>query len=139
MQSGAQVPAKSDSGDQTETANLGHQGDARGGFGHNMMEQFEALRKEGYTVLLGQASDTPPAVDAGACKNSNQPTQERGERTLPRPGTLDYSKFNDVQDSDDEADAQSSETIWHPENTADAESKISQLGEQLVQVSRGQS
>ena len=58
--------------------------DARGGFSHKMMEQFEALSKDGYTVLLG--SEEPEAPPEAAARDP-----------------LDYDgKFGDVSDSDEE-------------------------------------
>ena len=59
----------------------GREGDARGGFGHGMMEQFEALHKDGYTVLLGGTAPAPAPAPAPA---------------------LDYSRFEQLHVSDDD-------------------------------------
>ena len=46
--------------------------DARGGFGHKMMEQFEALTKDGYTVLLG--GEPEPAARRSMCRRPGDKT-----------------------------------------------------------------
>ena len=95
--------------------------DARGGFSHKMMEQFEALRRDGYTVLLGggdaaaaeKAGETSPRASSAeppTCDSQEQPVTRADEskaRILaggPRPGTLDYAKFDDLDLSDDDDD-----------------------------------
>ncbi|KAJ1459002.1 hypothetical protein M885DRAFT_75689 [Pelagophyceae sp. CCMP2097] len=75
---------------QVAYAGPAHEGDARGGFGHTMMEQFEALRKQGYTVLMGEAGDrdaapapAPAAAPAAA---------------------LNYERFENIGDSESDDD-----------------------------------
>ena len=53
-----------------------------------MMEQFEALTKDGYTVLLGGEPEP-------------EPEPEEPEPEEPEPA-LDYSRFDDLDDASDD-------------------------------------
>lgn len=90
----------------------GHQGDARGGFGHAMMEQFEALRKQGYTVLLGEAGEAKP----------DHPDGRKSLEAQTRPGTVDYSKFDKLGDDDSDVEV---DDEGRPNETA---AKVEELG-----------
>lgn len=85
-----------------------HEADARGGFSHKMMEQFESLRKQGYTVLLGDP-------------DSNE-TKSQPPLTTNSSGPIDYSKFDNVEDSSDD------EIEEDHNGHDDAYSKIKSLG-----------
>ena len=108
----------------------GHEGDARGGFSHKMLEQFESLNKQGYTVLLGAESS---GKKDDAPKRNDAPKKIDGDYKdqTSRPGTVDYSKFDDI-DEDDTVDPPLME-LEHEEhlegNLSEVrETKIKELG-----------
>lgn len=87
------------------------EGDPRGGFSHKMMEQFESLHNQGYTVLLGESA-------------SDEKKKQSSAESSPPSTAIDYSKFDNVEDpSDDEAEEDVDELD-------DADARIKRLGEQ---------
>ena len=88
----------------------GREDDARGGFGHGMMEQFEALNKDGYTVLMGAGAAPAPApsvVDYSRFENlhvSDDDDDEVPAGEAPAPSVVDYSRFENLHVSDDDDD-----------------------------------
>ena len=106
----------------TDDTVVSHAGDDRGGFSHTMLEQFESLNTQGYTVLLGAAGPEPQQPPKGMeCDPTPLPaaTTTTPTTTTTRPGTLDYSKFDALDASDDSEDEEVDEDMMDVDDQGD--------------------